>query len=110
MAVFTIVWLEQRGGARCKASRSDEKSARELVRQLQADGHGDVRYKRADEDRWRAVRKPKKPKTSRGVIPTAPIRSQKAQGTQKKKQRHRRGKWDVLDIRLPGSFESGKDR
>jgi hypothetical protein len=56
MPRVSIVWLDREGKVRCRATRADEKSAREFARQLTADGHSDVRYKLPGASGWKAVR------------------------------------------------------
>jgi hypothetical protein len=106
MASFMVVWLDRESKARRKTTRRDEASARDLVRELTAKGHDDVRYRRPGERAWRGVRS----KGSKGggvkrqrEVPFPPtVAEAKAQ-----KLREPTGS-DALDKRLPGSFESGK--
>ncbi len=101
-ARFRIVWLDRESKKRRGASRDDGASARDLARQLMAEGHSDVRYRHSGDREWKAV-PPKGQKARRRhretpFPPTAP------------KKRAEKKRSDALDKRLPGSFESGKRR
>jgi hypothetical protein len=106
MPNFTIVWLDRESKTRRRATRSDEASARQLVRELAMNGHGDVRYSPPGERHWKAVRTRKgKVRRKRPETPFPPSAK-----TLKMKQQHEKKGSDALDKRLPGSFESGKRR
>jgi hypothetical protein len=104
--MVTIVWLDRASKARRKTTRPGERAAREFVRELMDEGHGDVRYRAQGEIGWKALRVRRKSasrqKRELAFPPEAKIM----------KERHLREKRssDPLDHRLPGSFESSKRR
>jgi hypothetical protein len=103
-STFSIVWLDRKTKTRRRTTRSDDTSARELARQLIADGHGDVRYKRPGEKQWKAVSaRGRGVRRKRPETPFPPKSPKSSQAAEKKGT-------DALDKRLPGSFEYGKRR
>ena len=106
MPRFHVIWLDQRSKARNRATRDDAASARELWRELIAAGHGDVRYRREGESRWRSfkIRKPKARK--KGDVQFPPT----AKSATEKHKRAKKKRSDALDKRYPGSIGTGKRR